>query len=413
MSKIMIIRSITYTIDFKRLEDEQYLSFVKNTIHKIVDGYKTNGQKIRTIRFNTVPLNEFVLNDENIFYKRLNLLSELSKKIGARWFNISFNFQKESRNIIDSINDHCYKIIKEYDNSFINIIVANEYINNYAAKKAANVIKNVSLLSDNGIDNFRVGVSLNVKPNGSFFPFSYSDTIDSFSIALETTKYIIDIVDRTFKNDYVELKEDIIMSMKEYIIKIENIAELISIETNIKYNGQDLSLSPYPDENISVINLLNKLGVDHFGSNGTQFMTSYLTSVLKELIDSSRIKVVGFNGVMYSLLEDKLMCESYNKGNFTIDSMILYSTVCGCGLDMIPLPSDVSEEEIASIILDVATISIKFNKPLGVRVLPIPNKFADDETNLKLDFLTNTRIADIKHIHINDSLFNIEKFYVK
>jgi len=63
-------------------------------------------------------------------------------------------------------------------------------------------------------------------------------------------------------------------------------------------------------------------------------------------------------------------------------------------------------------ILDVATTSIKLNKPLGVRVLPIPNKFVNDKTNLKLDFLTNTKIAEVKHLYINKNIFNIEKFYV-
>ena len=409
----MVIRSITYTINFKNLEDSRYLSFVENTILKIVVSYIENGQNIRTIRFNTTPLNEFILSDTKDFYNRLRLLSIFSKKIGVRWFNISFNLQKESKGDIDNISNHCYKIIKEFDNSFVNMIVTDDYINNYAVKKASDVIKKASLLSDNGIDNFRLGVSLNVKPNTPFFPFSYSNTNDSFSIALETTKHIVDIVDRTFKNDYIKLKKDIIQSMEDYIINIEFIAESISLNCGIKYNGQDLSLSPYPDENISVIVLLNKLGIDDFGSNGTQFMTSYLTSVLKELIHKSKIKAVGFNGIMYSLLEDKIMCESHNKENFSIDSIILYSTVCGCGLDMVPLPGDVKEEEIASMILDVATTSIKLNKPLGVRVLPIPNKFSNDMTNLKLDFLANTRIPYVKHIHINKSIFNIEKFYVK
>jgi len=409
----MIIRSITYTIDFKKLEDNKYLLLVENNIQKIVNSYMKNGQKIRTVRFNTIPLNEFILGDPEEFYNRLRILSKFSNTIGVRWFNISFDLQAESIKNIDVISNHCYKIIKEFNNSFVNMIVANEYINNYAVKKASNVIKNVSLLSDNGIDNFRLGASLNINPNTPFFPFSYSDTNDSFSLALETTEYIIDIVDKTFQNDYMKLKENIIQLMHGYIINIEDIAESISADCGIIYNGQDLSLSPYPDENISVISLLNKLGIDDFGSNGTQFMTSYLTSVLKELIYKSKIKVVGFNGVMYSLLEDKLMCESHNKENFTIDSIILYSTVCGCGLDMVPLPSDAKEEEIASMILDVATTSIKLNKPLGVRVLPIPNKFSNDMTNLKLDFLANTRIPYVKHIHINKSIFNIEKFYVK
>ncbi len=80
---------------------------------------------------------------------------------------------------------------------------------------------------------------------------------------------------------------------------------------------------------------------------------------------------------------------------------------------MVPLPDIISKEEIASMILDVATTAIKLDKPLGVRVLPIPDKNISDTTNLKLDFLTNTNIPEIKNISINKSLFKINKFYIK
>ena len=409
----MIIRSITYTIDFTNLEDDKYLSRVEDSIKKIVQSYTENGQIVRTIRFNLIPLNDFLIKDVKDFYNKLKLLSFFSKKIGIRWFNVSFNLVNETKINIDNICNHSYKIIKEFENSFVNVIVAEDYINTYSVMKASNVIKKISLLSDNGQDNFRFGISLNIEPNTPFFPYSYSDTNESFSIALETTEHINDIVNKTFRNDYIKLKRNIIESMEDYIVNIETIANKISLNCGIKYNGQDLSLSPYPDENISVISLLNKLGIDNFGSNGTQFMTSYLTSVLKELIHKSKIKAVGFNGIMYSLLEDKVMCEAHNKQNFSIDSIILYSTVCGCGLDMIPLPCDIKEEEIASMVLDVATTSIKLDKPLGVRVLPIPTKFSKNMTNLKLDFLANTLIPHVKHIHINKSIFNIEEFHVK
>ena len=89
----MIIRSITYTIDFKKLEDNKYLLLVENNIQKIVNSYMKNGQKIRTVRFNTIPLNEFILGDPEEFYNRLRILSKFSNTIGVRWFNISFDLQ--------------------------------------------------------------------------------------------------------------------------------------------------------------------------------------------------------------------------------------------------------------------------------------------------------------------------------
>ena len=127
------------------------------------------------------------------------------------------------------------------------------------------------------------------------------------------------------------------------------------------------------------------------GYNGTLFMTYYLTDILKSI--SRYIKTVGFNGVIYSLLEDRHMAKN---NNYTIDSLISYASVCGCGVDMIPVPGDISKSEITSIILDINALSTKLNKPLGVRILPIPHKKAGEFTNFKHSFMVNTKIREIK-----------------
>ena len=59
---------------------------------------------------------------------------------------------------------------------------------------------------------------------------------------------------------------------------------------------------------------------------------------------------------------------------------------------MVPLPGDIFEEEIASIMLDVAGISSVLGKPLGVRLLPILTKNEGEFTNFNHDFVYNTRI---------------------
>ena len=410
MIEKMMIRSITYTINLEKLYDEEYVLFIKNNIDEIKKTFNSHKIKIRTIRFNIIAIEDF---EEKDIFNKLKKLSAISNELQLRWFNLSFNLLDKSNDYINKTCNISLKILKIYENSFINFIVAQDYINNYAVLQSSKLIKSISKLSINGIDNFRFGISLNIKANTPFFPFSYSDMNDSFSIAIETTKKVTTIIETTFNKDYIKLKENIINGISDDLLLFEGLSEQLSTKLNIKYNGQDISLSPYPDEDISVIKILNLLGIDSFGSNGTQFLTSYLTSILKETLKTSKVKAVGFNGVMYSMLEDKLMCKAHDDKNFTIDSIILYSTVCGCGLDMVPLPGNAIDEEIASMILDVATTSIKLNKPLGVRVLPIPEKKEDDFTNLKLDFLTNTKIPEVKHIHIDHSLFKLNKFYVK
>lgn len=409
----MIIRSITYTIDLRKVNNAKYLQSVTHNINVIKKEYAQKKINIRTIRFNIIALNKFDNFNEKEFLVSLETLSKFSKELGLRWFNISFDLINQAHKEVDYVCGLSLLILKTFENAFVNHIVAKDYIHNYAVLRSAELIKRVALLSANGIDNFRFGVSLNMEVNTPFFPFSYSNTNDSFSIAVETTKEFVSIIKKDFTGDYEAIKESLINNIAIDLIEIEFLANTLASDLNLQYHGQDISLSPYPEENISVIEILNLLGVRYFGSNGTQFMTSYLTSILKEIIIQHNLKAVGFNGVMYSLLEDKLMCKANNEENFNIDSVILYSTVCGCGLDMLPLPGDVKAEEIASMILDVATTSIKLNKPLGVRVLPIQEKCMGEKTELELDFLTNTNIPKIKHLFIDKSLFSLTKFFVK
>lgn len=406
----MQIRSITYTINFDNLSDIIYQDAIKVNLEKMRKNFANKNIEIRTIRLNIIAIKNIQRIDMFLFTNKIEFLSNLAKSMGIRWFNISFDLTNNGKKDIDLISNLSYNLIKRFNNIFINFIVAKDFINPYAVFKSAKTIIDISKLSFNGFDNFRFGVSLNPSYNTPFFPFSSSNCNDSFSIAVETSLTVEQSIKKHIKKNYDEIKNIVVNELISYVKTIENICLDLENSLNIRYNGQDLSLAPYPDENISVIDILKLLGLDDIGSSGTQFLTSYLTSILKETIKKSNIRAVGFNGVMYSLLEDKKMCESNNKKNISIDSIILYSTVCGCGLDMVPVPGNILSEELASMILDVATTAIKLNKPLGVRVLPIPNVDMNEFTNFDMDFLTNTRVLNIKNLHMNYNFFNLDKF---
>ena len=177
----------------------------------------------------------------------------------------------------------------------------------------------------------------------------------------------------------------------------------------------DSSLAPFPDGHASVGKLIELLGIDLFGSNGTLLMTSYLTNIIKSAIKESRVESVGFNGVMYSVLEDDFLAASAKVKNISLDSLALYSSVCGCGLDMIPLPGDIFDEEIASIIFDICSLSISLSKPLGIRLLPITGKRVNEMTEFIYDFLVDTRVFEIRnkamsHDFLSENITNLKKY---
>jgi uncharacterized protein (UPF0210 family) len=98
---------------------------------------------------------------------------------------------------------------------------------------------------------------------------------------------------------------------------------------------------------------------------------------------------------MYSLAEDDYLAQANSRRCLTLDALVALSAVCGCGLDMVPIPGTSFPEEVAALILDIAALSCTLRKPLGVRLLPIPNRAANEFTQFNLDFLCDTRIIGL------------------
>jgi uncharacterized protein (UPF0210 family) len=95
---------------------------------------------------------------------------------------------------------------------------------------------------------------------------------------------------------------------------------------------------------------------------------------------------------MLPVMEDTVLARRWADGTIGIDQLLAYSAICGTGLDAVPLAGDTSEETIAAIYLDVATLALRLNKPLSARLMPIPGKGAGDNTAFTSPYLVNTRI---------------------
>jgi hypothetical protein len=63
--------------------------------------------------------------------------------------------------------------------------------------------------------------------------------------------------------------------------------------------------------------------------------------------------------------------------------------------DTLPLPGDVSEDQIARILGDVATLAYRWNKPLAARLLPAPGKRVGDQTDFSNGVLVKTTIQPL------------------
>jgi uncharacterized protein (UPF0210 family) len=152
--------------------------------------------------------------------------------------------------------------------------------------------------------------------------------------------------------------------------------------------GLDFSFATFPDEARSIGAALERLTGARVGEHGTLAAVAFLT----EAADRAQFRRAGFSGVFLPVLEDSVLAARAAEGVLTVGDLLLYSAVCGTGLDTIPLPGDVSADALAAILMDVAALALRLNKPLTARLMPLPDKRAGDRTGLDWEFFAPSRV---------------------
>ncbi len=254
--------------------------------------------------------------------------------------------------------------------------------------EAAAIMKYLEDHTDKGLGNFRFAAISNVQAYTPFYPASYHQGLGhQFAIALESANVVAGVM--AVKRDTEVTRQTLISELGRYAFQIEDLAGKIDQETGWTYMGLDLS--PAPMKYASIGSAVAGFTGGRFGTSGTLTAVGTITSALRDI----SVKKIGFNGVMMPVMEDTRLAQLWGEGALTMDQILAYSAVCGTGLDTVPLPGDVTQEQLERIIGDVATLSVKLTKPLSARLLPIPGAKAGDQTTFDDPNLVNTVIQPL------------------
>ena len=396
MNNFHKIRAITIGVNTPTNKSQDLEKSLKLFIKERDELMHKSNIQLRTSRITLSPLNHTHPINSASIQSMANWVTKVSNTLGIRWFCMPFNFV--DNDFEPTMINPIANLIKKFPNSFVNLIVAdNKKININSVNSSAQLIKNISTNTNNGFDNFRIGVSSNCKPYTPFFPFSYHHDQDGFSLALEVLDLFYNVLEDNQNIKSNKLRTKLVDALSAELSFMQEIGIELDKSTGLKFYGIDSSLAPFPDGSDSVARLMESLGLDSLGSSGTLFFTSFVTNIINSAFEQSQALKVGFNGVMYSVLEDDYLALAIKNKKLSIDSLMLYSTVCGCGIDMVPVPGNIFLEEISSLIIDTAALSIALQKPLGTRILPIPGKHANELTDFNYDFLVDTRVMEIKN----------------
>ncbi len=303
------------------------------------------------------------------------------------------------------------EILKATRNVFCGGIMThhNHGISIAAVKACARVITESATITPDGFANLHFCAMSYVRPFTPFFPASYSYNHEpAFALAMQCADAAVTAFEQA--KDAHEGSRKLVDSLNEAAATLLPIVQAAEKKFGIPFKGFDFSLAPFPEDWCSLGQAFEKIGISAVGYLGTLTCAALLANAL----DEGSWKRTGYNGLMMPVLEDSTLAARTENAHFTVKDLLLYSAVCGTGLDTVPLPGDVSAEMIEPLLMDICALSLRLDKPLTARLMPVPGLKSGDKTFFDFDFFKNGQIMDLpaqalSHVLVSSEWLEMKK----
>jgi len=260
-----------------------------------------------------------------------------------------------------------------------------------AAMPTAHIIQRLAQETPSGNGNFRFAMLACVAPGCPFFPAAYHAGPGSLSIGLQGASIVREALlgheaEMTISLDMRSVTQWVSDSLNERASPIVALGQQLAQEHGLLFGGIDLSPAPMGED--SIVPALELCAGSPLGTPGTLAAVAAVTAALR----STTLPTCGYCGLMLPVLEDAMLGQRWEEDYVNVHQLLFYSSICGTGLDTIPLAGSHSAGEIAHLLLDVATLSLRLQKPLSARLFPVVGRQTGERTTFKSPYLTNTRI---------------------
>jgi uncharacterized protein len=274
-----------------------------------------------------------------------------------------------------------------------------------AIQACAQVMARCATITPDGFANLRFAALANVKPGSPFLPAAYHNQDEpAFAIATEAA----DLAVKAFSNarSITDSQWMLASEIEKRAKELAEVADTLNHRFSIAFGGIDFSLAPFPSETVSIGAAMERMGVPGVGQHGSLAAAA----ILAEIIERARFPGTGFSGLMLPVLEDVVLAGRAAEGSLTVKDLLLYSAVCGTGLDTVPLPGDTSADQMAALLLDLSALALRLDKPLTARLMPIPGKKAGDPTNFNFDYFVNSRVMALEAAPLKAPMSETRRF---
>lgn len=192
-------------------------------------------------------------------------------------------------------------------------------------------------------------------------------------------------IDRAVQDGSAKSLGDIAEVIKRTAFKVTRVGEIIGTEVaqrlGLPFGVADLSLAPTPEVGDSVGEIFEAIGLSSIGAPGSTAVLAMLNDAVKKGGAFASSHVGGLSGAFIPVSEDSSIAAAAASGALTLEKLEAMTSVCSVGLDMVPVPGDISAATLSGIIADEMAIGMINSKTTAVRIIPVPNKSVGDNVS--------------------------------
>jgi uncharacterized protein (UPF0210 family) len=396
----MKIRSVTCFHDPGKDKRSEKIESCALLAQEAAKRYQTRGFEVQTTRLATTPFPKYApIEEPDACIAFIKLLEDKASSIGFAHLSCgpALPEKPESYALIPHL-------LRATQNAFFCGVMATTRtgVHLEAVHACARIISEASGIAEDGFTNLRFASLANVRPFAPFFPAAYqSGSKPGFSLAIECADIALNTFSRAISLSAA--RASLLKTLEDYARVLTGIADGLAQQFDVIFHGIDYSLAPFPQAWCSLGSAIERMGPPSIGMHGSLAAAAYIADTL----DRGKWKRAGFNGLMLPVLEDSTLAER-TASSLTIKDLLLFSAVCGTGLDTVPLPGCTTVDQIYALLLDVAALAVRLGKPLTARLMPIPGKEANETTEFKFSYFANGKVMPLHASKIEGALAGSE-----
>jgi uncharacterized protein len=376
------VRTITADVAMDRIDDRALVERALDVLARARSRFESEGYEVQTTRVTMPPV--IATLDAKARDAALAAITDIDALVGSRGAVCSLGPVWTVDRLDPDLAKWSAELVKATEATSFSVVIASPTadVHAHGAMVAAQVMHAVAGAVPNGKGSFRFAAAANIPAGTPFFPVGWHDGPSSLAVGCESA----DLVRVAFSgaSDVEDGRRRLSERLTAELRAVEKIAIDVSRSEKLHYRGIDPSPAPLGSHSIGAA--LEAVSGVPFGNAGTLRACAVVTEVLKHL----PIRQCGYAGLMLPVLEDAVLAKRAIEGRYGLRDLLLFSSVCGTGLDVVPIPGDTPIETLANIIVDVAAQSVKLRKPLSVRLYLIPGAKVGDAVHVDDPLLTDS-----------------------